>query len=316
MEYLYEETTVYLILFVVAFFASLIDSIAGGGGLLTTPSMLLVGIPPLNVLATNKFQSCFGTFTSTYNYYRNGLLVEKKKTLYFALSFIGSSIGTLLVSRISNETLESIIPILLIGAAIFFITSVVLSIFFAVLSAMGFLLTIFTLWFFRDPERNTPQDSNLIISSADGKVCLIDEAYPPEELLMDARKMKRICVFMNVFNVHVNRSPISGLAENIVYKKGQFLNASLDKASDKNERSSLIINSANGTKIVVVQIAGLIARRILGFISLNHNLAQGERFGLIRFGSRVDIYMPLDAISKCKVGDKVTAGESVLASFQ
>ena len=121
---------------------------------------------------------------------------------------------------------------------------------------------------------------------------------------------------MNVFNVHVNRSPISGLAENIVYKKGQFLNASLDKASDKNERSSLIINSANGTKIVVVQIAGLIARRILGFISLNHNLVQGERFGLIRFGSRVDIYMPLDAISKCNVGDKVTAGESVLASFQ
>ena len=123
MDYLYEETTVYLILFVVAFFASLIDSIAGGGGLLTTPSMLLVGIPPLNVLATNKFQSCFGTFTSTYNYYRNGLLVEKKKTLYFALSFIGSSIGTLLVSRISNETLESIIPILLIGEAIFFITN-------------------------------------------------------------------------------------------------------------------------------------------------------------------------------------------------
>ena len=201
-------------------------------------------------------------------------------------------------------------------AAIFFVTSVVMSIFFAVLSAIGFLLTIFTLWFFRDPERNTPQDSNLIISSADGKVCLIDEAYPPEELLMDAKKMKRICVFMNVFNVHVNRSPISGLAENIVYKKGQFLNASLDKASDKNERSSLIINSANGTKIVVVQIAGLIARRILGFISLNHNLAQGERFGLIRFGSRVDIYMPLDAISKCQVGDKVTAGESVLASFQ
>ena len=123
MEYLYEETTVYLILFVVAFFASLIDSIAGGGGLLTTPSMLLVGITPLNVLATNKFQSCFGTFTSTYNYYRNGLLVEKKKILYFVLSFIGSSIGTLLVSRISNETLESIIPILLIGAALFFITN-------------------------------------------------------------------------------------------------------------------------------------------------------------------------------------------------
>jgi len=123
MDYLYEESTVFIILFVVAFFASLIDSIAGGGGLLTTPSMLLVGMPPLNVLATNKFQSCFGTFTSTFNYYKNGLLVEKKKSLYFTLSFIGSSVGTLLVSRISNETLESVIPVLLIAAAIFFITN-------------------------------------------------------------------------------------------------------------------------------------------------------------------------------------------------
>ena len=123
MEYIYEQNTVYLILFFVAFFASLIDSIAGGGGLLTTPSMLLVGIQPLNVLATNKFQSCFGTFTSTYNYFKNGLLVEEKRKFYFILSFIGSGIGTLLVSRISNETLESIIPFLLIGAAIFFITN-------------------------------------------------------------------------------------------------------------------------------------------------------------------------------------------------
>ena len=123
IDYLYSETTVFIILFFVAFFASLIDSIAGGGGLLTTPSMLLLGIPPLNVLATNKFQSCFGTFTSTFNYYKNGLLTEKKRVLYFGLSFVGSSVGTLLVSRISNETLESVIPILLIGAAIFFITN-------------------------------------------------------------------------------------------------------------------------------------------------------------------------------------------------
>ncbi len=178
------------------------------------------------------------------------------------------------------------------------------------------MFTIFTLWFFRDPERNTPQDSNLIISSADGKVCLIDEAYPPEELPIEPQKMKRICVFMNVFNVHVNRSPVQGNVDHIVYKEGKFLNASLDKASDKNERNSLVLNTQNGTKIIVVQIAGLIARRILGFISLNHNLDQGERFGLIRFGSRVDIYMPIDAILKCKLGDKVTAGESVLASFQ
>ena len=197
-------------------------------------------------------------------------------------------------------------------AGILFISSMILlflSMAIAIVS-IGFFLTFFVLWFFRDPERNTPKDPNLIISSADGKVCLIDEAYPPAEVLIEAKKMKRICVFMNVFNVHVNRSPVQGRVEQIVYKKGQFLNASLDKASDKNERSSLVVNTDNGAKIVVVQIAGLIARRILSFISLNHQLHQGERFGLIRFGSRVDIYMPLDAKEKCKVGDKVVAGES------
>jgi len=203
-------------------------------------------------------------------------------------------------------------------AGILFTTSMIL-LFLSMPTALvttGFLLTFFVLWFFRDPERDTPQDLNLIISSADGKVCLIDEAYPPEELPMEAEKMKRICVFMNVFNVHVNRSPIKGRVENIVYKKGQFLNASLDKASDKNERSSLILNSENGAKIIVVQIAGLIARRILSFISSSDQLNQGERFGLIRFGSRVDIYMPLDAVEKCKVGDKVVAGESILAALK
>ena len=120
MEFSLEINT-YIILFFAAFLASLIDSIAGGGGLLTTPAMLLVGISPLNTLATNKFQSCFGTFTSTYNYYKNGLLTEPKKYFYFVLSFTGSMVGTLLVSRISNELLEQIIPILLISAAIFFI---------------------------------------------------------------------------------------------------------------------------------------------------------------------------------------------------
>ena len=181
--------------------------------------------------------------------------------------------------------------------------------------SIGFFLTFFVLWFFRDPQRNIPEDKNLIISSADGKVCLIDRAYPPEELRMEAQKMKRICVFMNVFNVHINRSPVQGNVEEIVYKKGKFLNASLDKASDKNERNSLILSTQNGTKIIVVQIAGLIARRILSFVSSNQELYQGERFGLIRFGSRVDIYMPLDAVEKCKVGDRVVAGESILASL-
>ena len=201
-------------------------------------------------------------------------------------------------------------------ATIFFVVSILLSFISIAISVIGYLLTLFTLWFFRDPERNTPIDPNLIISSADGKVCLIDEAYPPEEVSINQEKMKRICVFMNVFNVHINRSPVSGTVKDIIYKEGQFLNASLDKASEKNERSSLIISSDNGVEIIVVQIAGLIARRILGFISNNHNLYQGERFGLIRFGSRVDIYMPLDAVTKCSIGDKVIAGESVLASFK
>ena len=200
-------------------------------------------------------------------------------------------------------------------AFIFFVISLLTYLVYAPISIIGFLLTLFTLWFFRDPSRNTPVDSNLIISSADGKVCLIDEAYPPKEVSMKQEKMKRVCVFMNVFNVHVNRSPVAGVIKDIVYKEGQFLNASLDKASEKNERSSLIINSEHGADIVVVQIAGLIARRILGFVSKHQNLNQGERFGLIRFGSRVDIYMPLDSNVKCSVGDKVVAGESVLASF-
>ena len=202
-------------------------------------------------------------------------------------------------------------------AGILFVSSIILFYLSAsiLIAIIGFFLTFFVLWFFRDPKRNTPQDENLIISSADGKVCLIDEAYPPEELPIESQKMKRICVFMNVFNVHVNRSPVHGNVDHIVYKEGKFLNASLDKASDKNERSSLVLNTQNGTKIIVVQIAGLIARRILSFISPNMLLNQGERFGLIRFGSRVDIYLPLDAIEKCKVGDKVVAGESILASL-
>ena len=201
-------------------------------------------------------------------------------------------------------------------AFIFFVISLLALLIYAPVSIIGFLLTLFTLWFFRDPSRNTPVDSNLIISSADGKVCLIDEACPPTEVSMKQEKMKRVCVFMNVFNVHVNRSPVAGVISDIVYKEGQFLNASLDKASEKNERSSLVISSKNGPEIIVVQIAGLIARRILGFVSANDNLAQGERFGLIRFGSRVDIYMPMDAATKCSIGDKVVAGESVLATFK
>lgn len=198
-------------------------------------------------------------------------------------------------------------------AFIFLVLSLFISLIYLPIAYIGYLLTLFTLWFFRNPERKTPKNSNYIISSADGRVCLIDNAIPPEEVELGSNQMLRICVFMNVFNVHINRSPVEGKIDNIIYKRGSFLNASLDKASEKNERSSMIISNTNGVQIVVVQIAGLIARRILSFVSDNQYLTQGERYGLIRFGSRVDIYMPLNASINCKVGDKVTAGESVLA---
>ena len=127
--------------------------------------------------------------------------------------------------------------------------------------------------------------------------------------------MKRVCVFMNVFNVHVNRSPIEGKVKKIAYTKGSFLNASLDKASEKNERNALVIQTKENIEIVVVQIAGLIARRILSFINDGHRLKAGERFGLIRFGSRVDVYLPINAKVDCGLNQKVVAGESILASL-
>lgn len=198
-------------------------------------------------------------------------------------------------------------------AFIFLVLSLFISLIYLPIAYIGYLLTLFTLWFFRNPERKTPKNSNYIISSADGRVCLIDNTIPPEEVQLGNNQMLRICVFMNVFNVHINRSPVEGKIDNIIYKKGSFVNASLDKASEKNERNSMIISNTNGVQIVVVQIAGLIARRILSFVSDNQYLTQGERYGLIRFGSRVDIYMPLNASINCKVGDKVIAGESVLA---
>ena len=199
-------------------------------------------------------------------------------------------------------------------AAIFFSISLLSLMVWIPLAVLGFLLTFFVIWFFRDPERVTPNIKDKIISPADGKICLIDKANPPAELLLDTKEMLRICIFMNVFNVHVNRSPIKGVVEKITYKAGSFLNASLDKASEKNERNSLIINSGN-KKIIVVQIAGLIARRIIGFINDGDKIEAGERFGLIRFGSRVDVYLPKGSVEDVKVGDIVKAGETIIGSL-
>ena len=184
------------------------------------------------------------------------------------------------------------------------------------LSFFCFLITFFILWFFRDPNRNTPNKEGKIISPADGKVCLIDLSTPPKELNYDNKEMLRVCIFMNVFNVHVNRSPVKGEIKKIEYKKGSFFNASLDKASEKNERNSIIISTENGIEIIVVQIAGLIARRILSFVNNGDRLNSGERFGLIRFGSRVDVYLPKSYKSEVKLGDKTIAGETIIGSSQ
>ena len=200
-------------------------------------------------------------------------------------------------------------------ASISLITSLVLLFISPSLATIGFLLTFFIIWFFRDPDRKTPNIKNKIISPADGKICLIDKAKPPKELLMDSKEMFRICVFMNVFNVHINRSPIKGTIREIVYKEGQFLNASLDKASEKNERNSLVIETEDNKEIIVTQIAGLIARRILSFVHDKDKIDIGERFGLIRFGSRVDIYLPEGSKAAVKIGDTVKAGETIIGSL-
>ena len=200
-------------------------------------------------------------------------------------------------------------------ATIFFLTSLLLLMVWLPFAIIGFLLTFFVVWFFRDPDRKTPNIKNKIISPADGKICLIDKAKPPKELLMDSKDMFRICVFMNVFNVHVNRSPVKGTIREIVYKKGQFLNASLDKASEKNERNSLIIETDDNKEIIVTQIAGLIARRILSFVNDKDKIDIGEKFGLIRFGSRVDIYLPEGSKAAVKIGDTVKAGETIIGSL-
>ena len=200
-------------------------------------------------------------------------------------------------------------------SAISLFVSLILLVIWPLLSFVSFLITFFILWFFRDPERNTPITEGKIISPADGKVCLIDLSVPPKELQYGTEEMQRVCIFMNVFNVHVNRVPVKGEIKKIIYKKGSFFNASLDKASEKNERNSIIIKTENGIEIVVVQIAGLIARRILSFVSDGDKLNSGERFGLIRFGSRVDVYLPKTFKPEVKVGDKTIAGETIIGSL-
>jgi len=184
------------------------------------------------------------------------------------------------------------------------------------LSFLGVVLTTWCIYFFRNPDRMTPVRDGLIISPADGVVQMITEAAPPEELGMGPETRTRVAVFMNVFNVHVNRAPVPGTISAVKYHPGKFFNASLDKASEFNERMSLKISTDNGTEIAFVQIAGLVARRILCFVKEGDTVGVGERFGLIRFGSRVDIYLPKGVSPLVSVGQTTVGGETVIADMQ
>lgn len=179
---------------------------------------------------------------------------------------------------------------------------------------ISLILTAWCAYFFRDPERVTPVDDRLVISPADGVVSAVGPAVPPPELGLGGSEMTRISVFMNVFSCHVNRAPVRGKIVKIEHRPGKFLNAELDKASSENERNGLVIDSPNGT-VAAVQIAGLVARRIVCWADAGDNIGTGERFGLIRFGSRVDVFLPRSAAARVSVGQTAVAGETVIAEF-
>ena len=180
------------------------------------------------------------------------------------------------------------------------------------LGLITMLLTVWVYYFFRDPDRVSIQDDNYLVSPADGLICSIDEVDGPMELSLENEKFTKVSIFMNVFNCHVNRTPVSGKIEEILYVPGKFLNASLDKASDLNERNYYRLKTKEGDEIIIVQIAGLIARRIVCEVEVNQTLVQGDRVGMIRFGSRVDLYFRNRTLL-AKLGQNVVAGESLIA---
>jgi|TARA_B100000242_G_scaffold35460_1_gene21095 phosphatidylserine decarboxylase len=198
---------------------------------------------------------------------------------------------------------------------IFSVISLILFFIYIPLGWVGIGLTIWCYYFFRDPKRTIPVRDGLLVSPADGVISLIEKTMPPPELDIEKEELTRISVFMNVFNCHVNRSPIAGKVMEINYRPGKFFNASLDKASVDNERNSLVLQIPDGRQIVVVQIAGLVARRIVSFVKPKQTLRIGQRFGLIRFGSRVDIYLPTGVQPLVCIGQIMVSGETVIADL-
>ena len=199
--------------------------------------------------------------------------------------------------------------------AVFALATAVLWWLWTPLGVLGCVLTAWCAYFFRNPDRITPARDGLIVSPADGEVQMIEAAAPPPELGMGDAPRTRISVFMNVFNVHINRIPVDGTIEKLAYRPGKFLNASLDKASEHNERQSVRMRTGDGRELAFVQIAGLVARRIRCWIAEGQTVAAGERFGLIRFGSRVDVYLPDGVSPLVCVGQTAVAGETVLADL-
>ena len=199
--------------------------------------------------------------------------------------------------------------------AIAAIITFVLLLFSNFLGFISFLITIWVYYFFRDPERFPINDETYLLSPADGVISQILEVHGPKELGLDDKKFTRISIFMNVFNCHVNRVPLSGTINKIFYKPGKYFNASLDKASEENERNFIKMTSKNGEELVLVQIAGLIARRIVCEVNENNNVKQGEKFGIIRFGSRVDLYFSNYQIL-AKKNQKTISGETILAKYK
>ena len=196
--------------------------------------------------------------------------------------------------------------------AISILLTLIIWVFSNFIATLMVLVTVWVYYFFRDPDRVSINDNNYLVSPADGLVTDISEINGPEELGLENEKFTRISIFMNIFNCHVNRTPIEGMIEEIYYKPGKFLNASLDKASKENERNYYKIKSINGENIIIVQIAGLIARRIVCEVSKDQKVIQGERLGMIRFGSRVDLFFKNKKVIT-KKGQNVVAGESLLA---
>jgi phosphatidylserine decarboxylase len=191
------------------------------------------------------------------------------------------------------------------------VVAAVATYFCAAWSAPLWIIALFVLQFFRDPARVIPDKENAVLSPADGRIVVVEKTQDPYA----GREALKISVFMNVFNVHSNRAPVDGKIEKVQYFPGKFVNADLDKASIENERNALTITAKNGQTVTCVQVAGLVARRILCYVNAGDTLARGQRYGFIRFGSRVDVYLPLTATPKVVVGDKVSATETILAEF-